>query len=122
MGDALHNGGLGLLLAGGVLLVVAWLIGVQGNLNLISNYRAHPERYPDSEGLGRWMGWTLAFGGASFLLCGAMVLTEVLAPGWVTYWVLVTSGVMLAATLAGLGRYRKMPVETPPPAQRGQRR
>ena len=121
MSDALFRGGLGLLIAGGVLLVVAWLIGVQGHLNLISNYRAHPERYPDGDGLGRWMGWTLALGGASFVLCGAMVLAGLLGENAIGYWGLATAAVMLAGTFGGLARYRRMPPDTPPP-QRGRRR
>jgi hypothetical protein len=122
MNDALFHGGLGLLFAGAVLLVLAWLIGVQGHLNLVSNYRAHPERYPDGEGLGRWMGWTLALGGASFALCGAMVLAGLLGENAIGYWALATAAVLLAGAFGGLARHRRMPPDATPPAQRGRRR
>jgi hypothetical protein len=122
MSDALSRAGLGLLLAGGLLLVVAWLIGVQGHLNLISNYRAHPERYPDGEGLGRWMGWTLALGGLSFVLCGTMVLWGGLDKDAIGYWGVATSAVLLAGALGGLARYRRKPPDGSRAPQRGRRR
>ncbi len=62
-------GSLALAGAGLVLLVLAWLIGVQGMVELVNNYRANPDRFPDREGLARWMALTLAGGGASFLVC-----------------------------------------------------
>jgi hypothetical protein len=107
--DDLYFGAVTLAFAGGVLLLLAWLIGAQGMLSLISNYRAHPERYPDGEGLGRWMGWTLAAGGSSFILCAAAVLQGVIGPAHLGAWV-GGSGIALAAgALLGLARYRRMP-------------
>jgi hypothetical protein len=56
MSDALYRGGLGLLLAGGVLLVVAWLIGVQGHLNLAGLARCRrtpPDPPPPQQQRGR---------------------------------------------------------------------
>src|SRR5262245_19929188 len=97
MVSQVFGGGVGLLLAGAVLLVLAWLIGVQGHVKLISNYRRHPERYPDPEGLGRWMGWTLAAGGASFALAGTLVLTGLLGGVGTAVWVFAT-GLALAAS------------------------
>jgi hypothetical protein len=112
--DELFLGGAVLAAAGGVLLVIGWLIGVQGHLKLITNYRAHPERYPDGPGLGRWMGWTLALGGTSFLLCGAALMTGAIGEPAVGPWVLASAAGLLAGAFSGLARYRRMPPPTPP--------
>jgi hypothetical protein len=98
---------LGLAFAAMTLFVCAWLIGVQGMLGLISNYRAHPERYPDGKGLGRWMAWTLAAGGASFAMCalaaaGGMIPMAALGP-----WLGITGGLLAGGAVGGLARYRR---------------
>ena len=46
--DEAALGAWGLGLASAVLLALGWAIGVLGKVNLINNYRAHPERYPDA--------------------------------------------------------------------------
>jgi len=96
-----------MLLAGGILFVFAWLIGVLGYLNLISNYRAHPERYPDKEGLGRWVGWTMAAGGASFALCGTLVLTGVIGKQALATWGFATGVALAVSALAVVLKFRR---------------
>jgi hypothetical protein len=111
--DALYFGTLALAGAGLLLIVLAWLIGVQGALTLISNYRAHPERYPDGPALGRWMAWTLALGGSSFLLCAIAVFAGEVGPNAVGPWTGATGAFLGLAAFAGLARHRRMP----PPGQ-----
>jgi hypothetical protein len=111
--DALYFGTVALAGAGLLLLGLAWMIGVQGALRLISNYRAHPERYPDGPALGRWMAWTLALGGSSFLLCALAVFAGAVGPNAVGPWTGATGGFLALAAMAGLARYRRMP----PPGQ-----
>ena len=116
MNDELYFGGAILVLAGIVLLVMAWLIGVQGMLSLISNYRAHPERYPDGPGLGRWMGATLAVGGLSFAACGTALMFGLAGEKALGPWTLATAGWLLAGAFSGLAKHRRMP---PPEAPGG---
>jgi len=116
-----------MLLAGGILLVCAWLIGVQGYLNLISNYRAHPERYPDKEGLGRWMGWTMAAGGASFALCGTLVLAGVVDKRGLGTWAFATGVALGVSALAVVLKFRRCPrsgssKDSQPPLRNARRR
>lgn len=105
MDEKLLFGGVAMMGAGGLLLVLAWMIGVLGHLNLISNYRRHPERYPDGEGLGRWMGWTLATGGMSFALCGTALVTGAIGQKELTVWSVATAAVLVAGACSGLARY-----------------
>ena len=121
MNDELYFGAVGLGFAGALLLLFAWMIGVNGVLGLISNYRAHPERYPDGAGLGRWMGWTLAVGGASFVACAAALGTGAIGERGIGPWVVATAGWLVAGSLAGLARYRRVPPKAPP-ASKARRR
>jgi len=114
MSDDLYFGGVAILGGGVVVLVFAWLIGVQGRLELINNYRAHPERYPDGEGLGRWMAITLASGGLVFCGLGVAVLTESIGEEIGLAAVVASTGLVIGA-FAGLAKYRRMP----PPAAPG---
>ena len=114
MNDELYFAAVALALAGGLLMVLAWLIGVQGHLNLINNYRAHPERYPDGTGLGRWMGWTLAIGGFSFVLCAAALFAGAVGETAVGLWCAVTGVGLAACSLGGIARYRRVPPPAPP--------
>ena len=107
MPNALLYGGISLVGAGAVLLVLAWMIGVLGHVKLINNYRAHPERYPDAEGLGRWMAWTLAVGGFSLAILGLAVITNAIEERIVGVWAGVTGAVVLAGACSGLARHRK---------------
>lgn len=114
MKEELYFGGAVLAFGGGVLLLLAWLIGVQGMLSLISNYRAHPERYPDGKGLGRWMALTLTAGGVSFVTAGTALMMGAIGEKVLGPWVIATAVVLLAGSLSGLAKYRRMP--PPPPA------
>ncbi|MBL0142926.1 MAG: hypothetical protein IPP91_12705 [Betaproteobacteria bacterium] len=105
--NPVHAGVVGLSLASILLLALAWLIGVQGMLRLISNYRAHPERYPDGAGLGRWMGWTLTAGGASFGLLALAVGSEAISPLALGPWAGATGLALGGLAFAGLSRYRR---------------
>jgi hypothetical protein len=103
----LDVGILGMALASLFHFVMAWLIGVQGMLTLISNYRRKPEDFPDGAGLGRWMGWTLAAGGASFGLgalagAGGLLSVYALAP-----WAGLTAASLAALALAGVAKFRR---------------
>jgi hypothetical protein len=118
--DALYFGTVALAGAGFLLLGLAWMIGVQGVLSLISNYRAHPERYPDGPGLGRWMAWTLALGGSSFLLCAIAVFAGEIGPQVMGPWTGATGAFLGLGVFAGLARYRRMP--RPGQAATGHRR
>jgi peptidoglycan/LPS O-acetylase OafA/YrhL len=109
MNDALYYGTLALAGTGFLLLGLAWRIGVHGDLALISNYRAHPERYPDGPALGRWMAWTLALGGVSFLLCAIAVFAGEIGPQVMGPWAGATGAFLGLAALAGLARYRRKP-------------
>jgi hypothetical protein len=121
--DEFYFAAVALALAGGLLMLLGWLIGVQGHLNLINNYRAHPERYPDGEGLGRWMGWTLAIGGLSFVLCATALFAGAIGETEVGVWCAVTGVALAAGSLGGIARYRRMPpLAQPAPPSRGARR
>ena len=100
---------LGIGLASLLLFVLAWMIGVLGMANLISNYRRHPERYPDVGGLTRWMGFTLAVGGVSFGLCALFYATGSIGPAQFGPWAGFTGLGLAVAALAGCARYRRMP-------------
>jgi hypothetical protein len=95
----------GFTLACAVFLALAWLIGVQDMLSLISCYRRHPEDYADRAGLARWMGWTLAAGGASFGLCALVLAAGVVPVEMVGSWAAMT-GVAIAVALGGIAKYR----------------
>ncbi len=114
MANELYFGGAAIAGGGVVLLVLAWLIGVGGKLDLISNYRAHPERYPDGPGLGRWMGVTLAIGGLSFVTGGFAVMAGAVREE-ISLWAIATATVLVVGAFAGLARYRRVP----PPASPG---
>ena len=102
-----------------LLLVLAWAVGVLGKVNLINSYRAHPERYPDAQGLGRWMGYTLAAGGLSFGLGALAWGTKAIGEDQAGVWAGTTALLLGAFALGGLARYRRMP---PPPAGEGRKR
>lgn len=102
-------GAWGLGLAAVVLLALGWAIGVLGKVNLINNYRAHPERYPDAQGLGRWMGFTLAAGGASFGVAAMAAGASLIGEDAVGIWSGITAAGLVAFALGGLARYRRMP-------------
>lgn len=89
------------------LLALAWLIGVQGMLHLISNYRRHPEQYPDGAGLGRWMAWTLAAGGSSMGLAALSVYAGVVSVGGGGLWAGATGAAVAATALAGVAKFRR---------------
>jgi hypothetical protein len=99
----------GMTLASLLLLVLAWMIGVMGMANLISNYRADPERYPDVEGLTRWMGFTLAAGGLSFGFCALLFATGSIGYALFGPWAGFTGVGLAVASFAGLARYRRAP-------------
>ncbi|MBK6981663.1 MAG: hypothetical protein IPH30_09345 [Betaproteobacteria bacterium] len=96
-------------IAAAVLLALAWMIGVLGMVRLINNYRAHPERYPDAQGLSRWMGLTLGAGGMSFALCALAWGVGGIGEEAVGIWSGVTAASLVLAALGGLARYRRMP-------------
>lgn len=113
MGDELYFGGVAIVGGGVVLLVFAWLIGVQGRLELISNYRAHPERYPDGEGLGRWMAVNLALGGLAFCAIGVAAMTGLMGEEMGPAAVVASTSLVLGAFL-GLARHRRVPTPADP--------
>jgi hypothetical protein len=102
-------GAWGLAIASAVLLALGWAIGVLGKVTLINNYRAHPERYPDAQGLGRWMGFTLAAGGASFGVAAMALGANLVGEDGVGIWSGITAAGLVALSLGGLARYRRMP-------------
>jgi hypothetical protein len=102
-----------------LLLVLAWAVGVLGHVRLVNNYRAHPERYPDAQGLGRWMGYTLGAGGLSFGLCALAWGARAVGEEQAGLWVGATALLLVAFAFGGLARYRRMP---PAPAGEGKRR
>ncbi len=108
MSDDLYFGGVAIFGGGVVILVLAWLIGVQGRLELISNYRAHPERYPDGDGLGRWMAVTLASGGLAFCGLGVAAMTRRIGEE-IAFGAIVTSTGLVIGALSGLARYHRKP-------------
>lgn len=118
MPDALYYGTAALAFAGGTLLVLAWLVGVQRMHALITDYRNHPERYPDADGLGRWMAWTLAGGGSSFLLCAAAVAAGSIDAIALGPWAGATGVLVAVLALAGHARYRTRAPAEPPPGRR----
>lgn len=99
--------------AAAVLLVLAWMVGVLGMVRLINNYRAHPERYPDAQGLARWMGLTLAAGGLSLGLCAIATGTGAIDRGLTGAWAGVTGALVAMLALASLARHRVMPGKHP---------
>jgi hypothetical protein len=107
--DAHLTATLGLSTASLLLFVLAWLIGVGGNADLISNYRAHPERYPDAAGLTRWMGLTLGAGALSFAVCALTYATHAMREDGVATWCVSTGTVLVVLAFSGLARYRRMP-------------
>jgi hypothetical protein len=98
---------LGLALASAMLLMLAWLIGVQGMLSLISNYRRHPEDFPDGTGLGRWMAWTLAAGGVSLGLCALALAAGLVPKVAVGPWAGTTGAAVGCLALGGIAKYRR---------------
>ncbi len=100
-------------LASLVLLGLAWAIGVLGHLRLINNYRRHPERYPDGEGLGRWMGLTLAAGGLSFGTCAIALGAGAIGEPAVGAWAGATGGAVGLAAIGGILRFRRVPARRP---------
>ena len=115
--DEVALGAWGLGLASAVLLALGWAIGVLGKVNLINNYRAHPERYPDAQGLGRWMGFTLAAGGASFGVAAMAAGASLIGEDGGGIWCGATAIALVALSLGGPERYRRMP-----PAAGGERK
>lgn len=111
--DEATVGALALGLVSLVLLALAWAIGVLGHHRLISNYRLHPERYPDAAGLGRWMGLTLAAGGLSFGLCAMALGAGAIGEPSVGVWAGGTGGALALATVGGILRYRRVPPAGP---------
>src|SRR5512140_1517222 len=97
---------LGFSLAGVLLLALAWLVGVQGVLGLVSCCRRHPEDYPDRASLARWMGWTLAAGGASLELCALALAGDLVSAQIAGPWAGAT-GVAIAVALGGIAKYRR---------------
>lgn len=95
-----------------VLLAIGWAIGVLGKVELINNYRAHPERYPDAEGLARWMGFTMAAGGLSLGFCAIALGTGAASEDTVGLWAGATAVCLVALSLGGLARYRRLPPAT----------
>jgi hypothetical protein len=96
-----------LLALAGVQLLLAWLIGVEGMLKLVSDYRAHPERYPDARGLGRWMAWTLGLGGALFGACGLALAGGYIGLPAMGAWATVTGALLAGGAVWGTVRYRR---------------
>lgn len=92
-----------------VLLALAWAVGVLGKVTLINNFRAHPERYPDARGLGRWMGFALAAGGASFGIAALSWGAGLVGADEVGIWSGATAVALVALSLGGLARYRRIP-------------
>jgi hypothetical protein len=107
--DDVTLGAVSLGAASVLLLALAWAIGVLGHVRLVNNYRAHPERYPDSQGLGRWMGFTLGAGGLSFGLCAFAWGAQAIGEDQVGLWVGATALLLVAAAFGGLARYRRVP-------------
>lgn len=102
-------GAWGLGVAAAVLLALGWAIGVLGKVNLINDYRAHPERYPDAQGLGRWMGCTLAAGGASFAVAAMALGASLIGKDGVGIWSGITAAGLVGLSLGGIVRSRRMP-------------
>ena len=86
-----------------------WAIGVLGKLGLINQYRAHPERYPDSQGLGTWTGYTLAASGLSLGLCAVAWIGTGISEDAVGIWAGATGAATAALALLGEARYRRKP-------------
>jgi hypothetical protein len=107
--DATTAGILGLAAGSMVLLALAWAIGVLGHLRLIDNYRAHPERFPDAQGLGRWMGYTLAAGGLSLGLCAVAWGSGAIGEDGVGIWAAITAPGIVVLSLLGIARHRRVP-------------
>jgi peptidoglycan/LPS O-acetylase OafA/YrhL len=101
---ALVLGGASLLV-----LVLAWMIGVGGKASLITNYRLHPERYPDVAGLTSWIGRTLALGGISLGICALAYATHAIGKQELGWWAGGTAAVVVGLAFLGLARYRRMP-------------
>ena len=114
---AAFSGPLVMGIAAAALLVLAWMIGVLGMVRLVNNYRAHPERYPDAQGLARWMGWTLGAGGFSLGLCALSWGAGGLGEDVVGIWAGATAAILVAFSLGGLARYRRMPAPGSPGAK-----
>ncbi len=100
------------------MLALAWLIGVQGLHGLISNYRRHPERFPDAAGLGRWMGWTLAAGGLAMGLLALLLAGGLLPLPAAGAAAGVTGAIVAALALAGVARFRRLPPPNAGPRRR----
>lgn len=109
--DEMTAGILGLTAGSVILLALAWAIGVLGYLQLINNYRAHPERYPDAQGLGRWMGYTLAAGGLSLGLCAIAWGSGAIGEDGVGIWAAITAPGIVVLSVLGIARHRRMPGE-----------
>ncbi len=112
--ERLAHAPLALGLAALLLLALAWSIGVRGNLWWITNYRRHPERYPDRAGLGGWMARTLALGGASFGFCAVALGSGAIGPDGMGLWTGLTGAGVALLALGGLARYRRVPPASPP--------
>jgi hypothetical protein len=109
-----------LLASAAVQFLLAWLIGVQGMLTLVSDYRAHPERYPDARGLGRWMAWTLGLGGALFGACGLALAGGYVGLPATGAWTAVAGMIIAGGAVWGTFRCRRPvpPEDAAPPRGR----
>jgi hypothetical protein len=103
-------GALALAIASLVALALGWAVGVMGKVGLINSYRAHPERYPDAQGLARWMGLTFGAGGLSFAFCALAWGAGAVGQDGAGPWAGGTAAFLVAFALGGLARYRRAPV------------
>ena len=107
--DATFVGATALGLASIAMLALGWAIGVLGKLGLINQYRTHPERYPDAQGLGTWTGYTLAASGLSLGLCAIAWIGGGIPEDAVGIWAGATGTATAALALLGEARYRRKP-------------
>jgi hypothetical protein len=98
---------MGFLIGAALLGGLAYLIGVRKMLYLLNNYT--PEKYPDADGLGRWMGVSLAIGALSMLASAAILWAGSLDDARSALVMLAGVAVTTIGVLWGLIRFHRRP-------------
>lgn len=98
---------MGFLIGAALLGGLAYLIGVRKMLFLMNNYT--PEKYPDADGLGRWMGVSLGIGALGMLASAAMLWAGTLDDAGSAFVMLAAVAVMTIGVLWGLIRFHQRP-------------